>query len=282
MGKGGPYGHGRIIWVMLAISAIAHLLLLVVAPYLWPSPKPDRQKSLQVWLSEPKRPDAPKDKRPLQVVNIPAKKTLPPKAAKYLAEFDQSTKIEKKANSFGKDGHDKLERKTINKKKSLRPKSLSDPLGIRPNFAEEHWSKASASADEPLPDVAEGDGTEVNAWQWKHAPFFNRIKERIRAIWSPQTQINRYDPHGQLLGQMSRVTTLSITIDREGRLTNLFIKDKSGVAYLDEEAVRSLKAASPFLFPPEELFDGKDEFSFTFAFHLEVNRGFSLNFDWDK
>jgi TonB family protein len=133
-----------------------------------------------------------------------------------------------------------------------------------------------------VPNQPEGEHTELNAWQWRHAPFFNRIKARISEIWSPQAQISRFDPQGTLLGQEDRVTVVKVTIDRQGHLRNLAITEKSGVGYLDDEAARAFKEASPFLYPPKELFEQSDEFSFNFAFHLYINRGFSINFDWQN
>jgi outer membrane biosynthesis protein TonB len=73
-----------------------------------------------------------------------------------------------------------------------------------------------------------------------------------------------------------------VTIDRQGYLRDVKITDHSGVGYLDDEAERAFVVAAPFLYPPQELFDKGDEFSFTFAFHLYLDRGFSFGFDWNN
>ena len=155
----------------------------------------------------------------------------------------------------------------------------NDPLGLRPKFNERAYAK---SGGEFIPDVKESDKTELNAWQWRHAPFFNRVKDRIGQTWSPQSQIARFDPQGSLLGQKDRITILQVTIDRQGNLRDLKITNQSGVSYLDDEAERAFRAAAPFLYPPQELFNDGDEFSFTFAFHLYLDRGFSFGFDWQN
>lgn len=281
MSVGRPKSWLKEMALMLLISALVHMLLLLIAPYLLPKVDQSREKSLRAWL-KPEKPLEAKEKKPAyQVVNlVPAKKSPPPDDAKYRAEFDQRVDVEKKSTAKAV----KKESKPAQAPK--KPKLLAqgrgqrrllDPLGIRPTFLE-----SSAKESDYLPDVAEGDSAKLNAWQWQHAPFFNRMKESIGSAWAPQEQIERYDPSGELLGQIGRVTILSISIDKKGEITKIFVKEPSGVAYLDEEATRAVRKASPFVYPPPELFDGGNEFSFTFAFHLEINRGVSLNFDWDK
>ncbi len=260
---------------IIAISALAHLAILLVAPYLMPDVATDREQMLAPWL-KPKT--SPKEKdRNFQVVELVFKPTDAPKEARFRAEFDQKTDVEQKASPKPTNGQNDPPpaQKPRLKNLGFRKKSASDPLGIRPVFAQN-------SHHEQLPDVKDGDETKLNAWQWKHAPFFNRIKEKIASIWSPQNQINRYDPNGSLIGTSGRITLLSITIDQKGFIKELFVKESSEVAYLDEEALRTFREAAPFSYPPDELFDHDGKFSFTFAFRVEINRGFSLNFDWGK
>lgn len=266
--------------LVLFLSALAHLLLLFIAPYLLPETPDTKERLFKSWKDVPEKKIEEK-KRAFQVVSlVPFEKTPRPDEAKYRAEFDQKVDKEKKApeapTSKGMAKPSQVPQKA--RLMAGRGKKLpNDPLGIRPTFAQN-----SHSENNYLPDVPDGDNTELNAWQWKHAPFFNRIRERIKSLWSPQSQIDRYDPQGELLGQINRVTVVSVTLNTRGEISEIFVKEESGVAYLDAEAVRAFKEASPFIYPPKELFNKQGEFSFTFAFHLEINRGFSLNFDWDK
>ncbi len=264
---------------IIAISALAHLVILLVVPYFMPDlSTADRKQILAPWLTPKKEAQKEKD-RNFQVVNLVFKPTDTPKEARFRAEFDQKADVEQKARKkpakMQKDppAIQKMPLKTL----GFRKKSASDPLGIRPVFTQNGHAN-----EEYLPDIKDADETKLNAWQWKHAPFFNRIQEQISSIWSPQNQINRYDPDASLIGTSGRVTILSITIDQKGFIKELFVKESSEVAYLDEEALRTFRKAAPFLYPPEELFDHDGTFSFTFAFRVEINRGFSLNFDWGK
>ncbi|MCA9507208.1 MAG: energy transducer TonB [Myxococcales bacterium] len=128
--------------------------------------------------------------------------------------------------------------------------------------------------------VKEGDHSELNTWQWRHAPFFNRVKNSVGRVWAPNTQISRHDPKGLLLGQKDRTTVMLVSIDTNGQLKSLKIAESSGVAYLDEEAERSFKAAAPFSYPPRDLFEQNQYFTFHFAFHVEVKRGLSVDMNW--
>jgi TonB family protein len=271
-----------------------HAALLLLLPLLLnDDPRLTRAEALRVWLTE--KPSAMNKEVPTNekktVVEIkPVAKTERPKEARFLAELDQSATNERRARA-GQKGQNvaddnnetkptrRAERESSTNGQKREHVRKNDPLGLRPQFKE----KTSAhSGGEFLPEIKEGEHTELNAWQWRHAPFFNRIKARIGQIWSPQTQIARFDPQGVLLGQQDRVTVLQVTIDRKGDLRDLKITAQSGVAYLDDEAERTLRVAAPFPFPPQELFIDNDEFSFTFAFHLYLNRGFSFGFDWNK
>jgi TonB family protein len=280
----------RRLLLAVLVSFVLHVALLILVPKIWPVPVVDKKTALRVWLSEPPKKPYEKKENKL-VVESTSVAQQRPKTAQYLAEQDNLANkqirakpqalVTHKAQSLTPGLDDQLEfiKQPALDQRPLPKKPLhDDPLGIKPSFNPTHASKAHAA--EYLPEVAEGDKTELNTWQWRHAPFFNRIKERIGQIWSPQAQIARFDPQGSLLGQLDRVTVLSVTINREGDLVDLGITNPSGVAYLDEEAERTVKKAAPFSFPPKELFLENNEFSFTFAFHLHVNRGFSFDFDW--
>lgn len=121
--------------------------------------------------------------------------------------------------------------------------------------------------------------TRLNTFEWKHATYFNRIKERVAQTWSPLEQIRRHDPYGALLGQQDRYTTVLITIDRTGQVVDTKIQTKSGVYYLDDEAIRSFKVASPFPNPPQVIFASNNLFSFAFGFNVSTDRGFFAGFN---
>lgn len=136
-----------------------------------------------------------------------------------------------------------------------------------------------SSFNDHIEHTETGAQTELNTFEWKHAAYFNRIKESVSHSWSPLLQIKRYDPAGALIGKQDRLTVVEITIDTSGNVTHTQIKSSSNVFYLDDEAIAAFKRASPFPNPPKALFTSKQEFSFTFGFYVNVQKGFSLDFD---
>jgi TonB family protein len=198
-----------------------------------------------------------------------------PKKASFVAEQNNTVLKETKGpKNLGLKSHSLF--KAHNPSKS-RENFKDDPLAIKPKIKVNYGSDAR---DDYLPDKTVGSETALNTWQWSHAPFFNRIKNQVSQAWLPAGEIARHDPSGRLLGNQDRVTVLSVTINNEGKLVNLFIIEPSGVNYLDDEAKRAFTKAAPFLYPPKELFLDNDSFTFTFAFHVLINRGFSLSIDW--
>ena len=121
--------------------------------------------------------------------------------------------------------------------------------------------------------------TQLNAFEWKHAVYFNRIKETVARIWSPILQMRRYDPAGALIGRSEKTTLVEITLDLSGAVIGAEIKSPSGVFYLDDEAIHAFKTAAQFPNPPKALFAEKDNFSFTFGFVVSLQKGFSMSFD---
>ena len=197
---------------------------------------------------------------------------LKPKEAKFFA--DQHHSVTKENSSLLSSAKPKpksfYRRKVYHKEDPLGLKALTKPLdhGYNDNQAEGE------------DDSINGPKTSLNAWQWQHAPFFNRIKAQIKEIWAPALAIARYDPKAELLAKHDRISVLAVSIDREGKLIRADIITSSGVYYLDNEAKRALITAAPFLYPPQELFRDKMHFTFTFAFHVLMDRGFSLSVDW--
>ncbi len=261
-------------------SLIFALLLHGIALLLFPN------------LKTPKNPEAPRatvtfkkrtnDKKTL--VALEQKNSERPTEAKYIAEFDQKTLKETTAkNGLGNQSKSEIssqgEPKTAKNRTSpglaqfYKSKPTLDPLGLEKSLND-------AVFHDQVLGAKEGDETKLNAWQWRHAPFFNRIKSAIAQIWAPQKQIERFDPQGTLLGNKDRVTVLEVTIDKSGELVDVNMESNSGVAYLDSEAERAFRTASPFPHPPEELFGDGEQFTFKFAFHLQINRGGFLDFSW--
>lgn len=301
------------------ISLTIHLSLLFFLPHFFPKADQKYQAKEASIVFRPKAKEKPQNLSEKPVVILPKQENEPkrPEKADFLAEQNSVAEEQSKAKASslrpeslssralevkapkerenipqkrpGKISNNQVEKAPVLKdgpsiddflaKNNDESNANDDPYGIKAEPEGLFFGQASPFSDQ-LEGIKEGDETSLNAWQWQHAPFFNRVKSAVAQIWDPNTQINRYDPQGQLLGRQNRTTVVTVTIDKSGNLSELKLAGSSGVAYLDEEAQRTFKLAAPFPFPPKELFTNKELFTFNFAFHLNINRGLSFNFDW--
>jgi TonB family protein len=131
---------------------------------------------------------------------------------------------------------------------------------------------APASDVTPMDDADEGDGTYLNTREWKHASFFNRIKQNVGMHWNPNLLLRRRDPTGEVFLYKDRYTVVSVILDSSGALKDVAIDKSSGVDFLDGEAIAAFRRAQPFPNPPPALQDSRGEIRFTFGFYLEVGR----------
>lgn len=86
---------------------------------------------------------------------------------------------------------------------------------------------------------AEG-AVDINTRQVKYAAYFRGIKQRIEQVWSYPNTAKKNRQTGNLL--------LEFTIDQEGNMVEIELLRSSGVAMLDDAAIKAIRKAGPF--PP--------------------------------
>ncbi|MBI5528401.1 MAG: TonB family protein [Deltaproteobacteria bacterium] len=119
-------------------------------------------------------------------------------------------------------------------------------------------------------DVEEGEGTFLNAKEYRYATFFNRVKRGVSQNWEPGLQLSKRDPYGNVYGTRDRLTVLKVTLDSQGNLMGAIIQKGSGIDFLDSEAIAAFQRAQPFPNPPLGLVrDGA--VSFDFGFYVEFS-----------
>lgn len=138
---------------------------------------------------------------------------------------------------------------------------------------------AGMPANDDLPEVETDAETRLNAWRWKHSTFFDRIKQAISRNWRGREVYERHDPNRQVYGSQRLITVLQVTLDRQGQIRSLHVREASGSRFLDDEAVRATRFAGPFVNPPEALFGDKDTFSFPFGFVI-TSQWRHVDFNW--
>lgn len=123
-------------------------------------------------------------------------------------------------------------------------------------------------SDDDIEDVTEGAVTALNSISFKYSTFFERIKREIKPRWHPAEIAAQYDPMGKMYGHKKRMTTLKVTLDKEGTVTNLEVVLESGFPELDVEAQQSFRRAESFPNPPKGLIKPNGLIQFRFSFIL--------------
>jgi len=121
-----------------------------------------------------------------------------------------------------------------------------------------------------LEDVDNGEETALSSKRFIYANFFNRIKRQVAQNWDPATVWRRRDPTGTVFGFKTRVTEVRVSLSRKGDLEKILVMTPSGVAELDEEAVRAFRTAGPFPNPPDALIQKDNMITFPFGFYFEI------------
>lgn len=136
------------------------------------------------------------------------------------------------------------------------------------------FADAAPAADlTPMDGVPEGEGTYLNTVEWKHAGFFNRIKQDMDSYWHPNEQIALKDPTGKAYLYKDRYTVVSVTLDGEGAVKKVDLVKPSGVDFLDKEATDAFRRAGAFPHPPTALQNDRGEIVFKFGFYIDTGNG---------
>jgi TonB family protein len=132
---------------------------------------------------------------------------------------------------------------------------------------------AGPSQDYLDKDIEEGDETALNTRAFRFATFWNRFKDDVASHWQPLAVWTARDPNGTVYGGRGEyLTRLRIVLDGTGAVKRLDVIQSSGLTFLDREAVRAVRAASPFYNVPPSLLDANGEVSFPFGFIVSMNR----------
>jgi TonB family protein len=150
---------------------------------------------------------------------------------------------------------------------NLSPRGVQGLDGLR-----KQWGTPGSYDD--LDDIEEGDGTFLNSRRWKFASFFNRVRDQVAEHWHPEVLHASNDPDSRKYGTKTRRTKLMISLNSDGSLHRIRLERSSDVDYLDEEAIRAVRAAQPFANPPPGLVNPETgHIDFGFAFIFEINGG---------
>ncbi|MGE5188776.1 MAG: energy transducer TonB [Gemmatimonadota bacterium] len=89
--------------------------------------------------------------------------------------------------------------------------------------------------------------------------YFRELDERIRENWILPA-VGRTEAG-------NRIVQIRITIEKDGRVTNVQMEKSSGNRYFDDSVLRAIAKASPLPVPPEQLRGTEDHYDVGFRFY---------------
>ncbi|MBN2231220.1 MAG: energy transducer TonB [Deltaproteobacteria bacterium] len=103
-------------------------------------------------------------------------------------------------------------------------------------------AQESARRRPPVPprDIEEGRDIELNTEQFAFYSYYMQVKRKIELVWEYPALARESGYQGQL--------GMRFVINRDGSLADAKVMQSSGMAILDQEALRALRDAAPF--PP--------------------------------
>jgi TonB family protein len=124
-------------------------------------------------------------------------------------------------------------------------------------------------SNDALEGVEAGEGTFLNAREYKYAAYFGRVKRGVSQYWRPSGEFARRDPTGEIYGHRDHTTAVQVTLGAAGDVSHIRLARSSGVEFLDKQALQAFSRAAPFPNPPRGLLNAAGEFTFQFSFVLE-------------
>ncbi len=127
--------------------------------------------------------------------------------------------------------------------------------------------------DDYLKDIAAGAETLLKTREFVYYSYYNRIKKKLRQHWEPRIKqkIVKILKKGRRIATTSdKITRLVITLDQQGHLKRIQVKNASGYNDLDDAAIEAFKAAAPFPNPPTGIVSSAGEVEIPWDFVLET------------
>ena len=157
-------------------------------------------------------------------------------------------------------------------------KSLPSLAALAPTIGTVARISGSPSRDF-VEGVPEGEGTFLNAKEFKYATFFYRVRDSVATYWEDlaSREYRRRDPSGNIYGIRDRATLLHIQLSPDGSLANVRVEQTSGVDFLDNVAVQAFRMAEPFPNPPAGIADQDGRIRFNFQFVVTMRSRSPLN-----
>ena len=126
-------------------------------------------------------------------------------------------------------------------------------------------SLGSASPEDFYPDYQRGSHTYLNVLRFPDVQYFVRLKRIFKLAWNPESALRQAMVTSRIARGNLEVV-LGVSVDPSGELAELFLFKSSGVKEYDDEALRTVRASSPFAKPPGKLLAGDNLLRMSWAF----------------
>ncbi len=269
------------LWPFILLSLIFHALLLLFVPRVIPAPN-YAEKAIEV-VPVVEEPDA---KSAFRIADIAEPEVQEkPKAAKFLGMYDSSVSHESVAaiqrpGTSGESGKKRPKPKAEKNAASKEPRAKardrifafdSSIFGGKPapKIEKEQSPGNHGALDDFYPDFRRGAHTYLNVLRYPDVEYFVRLKRVFKVAFNPVPVLRDYFSQN-MVTRGSIDVVLGVTVDKMGNLAELFIFRSSGVSSYDGEALRTVRASSPFATPPAKFTDddGLLRMTWTFSVYL--------------
>ncbi len=208
-----------------------------------------------------------------------------------LSKNNQDVKKETKAEKNGEFQNRKNTVASPQKKPTPQPSKMADKQKIfdqlKPSLYDSQYSAQKLAPpptptlsgaevsqnDDYLKDVVAGAETLLKTREFIYYSYYNRIKKKLKQHWEPRIQekIVKILRKGRKIASVNdKITHLVITLDQNGDLKRIQVKQASGYNDLDDAAIEAFRAAAPFPNPPKGIVTGAGEVQIPWSFVLET------------
>lgn len=241
---------GRRFLPYLLLSVLFHLLVLLAFHFLRvPEPAAELAEN-PVWI------DLQNQKYEIADIEKPAREERPDKS-RFLGMYDSHVKEEQVAERQEKGKQTSNAQRQTPKERNQKPEK------------EAVQDMAEAMPEDFYPDFKRGEHTYLNVLRFPDIQYFVRLKRVFKTTFDPHSPLQAAYVANQIsVGSVEAV--LGVAVDGKGELAELFIFRGSGLEGYDHEAMRTIRASSPFSAPPSKLLDkdGLLRMTWTFTVYL--------------
>lgn len=277
------------IWPFILASIIIHALLFTLVPQIVKSSPSFKEDPIEVFAVS----DMPKSENmPHRIADIEKPQVEQrPDSAKFLGMYDSKVpdetvgifrpgKTKIGGDTQGKFSPPKIKKDVGGTKAATKNISKGDLFAFNKDIfddtresAAKSESKLSGNGDNALndyyPDFRRGANTYLNVLRYPGVEYFVRLKHAFKIAFNPEPSLMEHFSRN-LVTRGSIDVVLGVTVGRSGELSELFVFRTSGIPSYDQEALRTVRASSPFSSPPEKFLskDGALHMSWTFSVYL--------------